>query len=410
MPSTLASTAELAGRRRPHQATALRALQVVLFGEPLDRLVGDRLAARGVSVRVPLCHRSSPKSSWAIERRSPIEWIASLGVGPRGAGVVSALTRVATYAGDLDLVSADAAVSQLQLALEGNVVYLDGGWQSLVDGLVAAAASGGARVLAGERATVLQAGTDGAFDVRTSERTLRAASVVVAGGSPAAARALLPHAPPWELGAPATAACLDLGLRRMPATMVAYGLDQPLYFSTHSPKAHLAPTGGAVAHVMRYGARTSSEDRAQLWALARRCGPPRRCLPRQRGGRRESGCGTCVAPASCRRCDAGTVNDAAEVFATERPRLLGLAYRILASYADAEDVVQEAWIRWQGVDHETIERPAARSPPGHGVDCAKNAPHQHNASTPGSFADSWLPSAPAISTRPSTCSTPTSCS
>ncbi|MHB1889888.1 MAG: phytoene desaturase family protein, partial [Acidimicrobiales bacterium] len=65
-------------------------------------------------------------------------------MGPRGAGVVSALTRVATYAGDLDLVSADAAVSQLQLALEGNVVYLDGGWQSLVDGLVAAAASGGA--------------------------------------------------------------------------------------------------------------------------------------------------------------------------------------------------------------------------------------------------------------------------
>jgi RNA polymerase sigma-70 factor (ECF subfamily) len=47
------------------------------------------------------------------------------------------------------------------------------------------------------------------------------------------------------------------------------------------------------------------------------------------------------------------------VFATERPRLLGLAYRILASYADAEDVVQEAWIRWQGVGHDTIERPAA---------------------------------------------------
>jgi RNA polymerase sigma-70 factor (ECF subfamily) len=53
------------------------------------------------------------------------------------------------------------------------------------------------------------------------------------------------------------------------------------------------------------------------------------------------------------------VNAADEVFATERPRLLGLAYRILSSYADAEDVVQEAWIRWQGVDHATIDRPAA---------------------------------------------------
>jgi phytoene dehydrogenase-like protein len=185
--------------------------------------------------------------------------------------VISALTRVATYAGDLDLVAADAAVAQLQLALEG-VVYLDGGWQSLVDGLEAAATSAGARVLEGERATALQARTDGTFEVRTPARTLQAASVVVATGSPAAARALLPHAPAWELGAPATAACLDLGLRRVPATMVAFGLDQPLYLSTHSPKAHLAPPGGAVVHVMRYGARTSTDDRAQLWALARRCG------------------------------------------------------------------------------------------------------------------------------------------
>ncbi len=53
------------------------------------------------------------------------------------------------------------------------------------------------------------------------------------------------------------------------------------------------------------------------------------------------------------------MNVADETFGAERPRLTGLAYRILASYSDAEDVVQEAWIRWQGVDHDTVERPAA---------------------------------------------------
>ena len=41
-------------------------------------------------------------------------------------------------------------------------------------------------------------------------------------------------------------------------------------------------------------------------------------------------------------------------FEEQRPALLGLAYRLLGSYADAEDVVQEAWLRWScatGIDN-----------------------------------------------------------
>ena len=41
-----------------------------------------------------------------------------------------------------------------------------------------------------------------------------------------------------------------------------------------------------------------------------------------------------------------TSGDDLDVFEAERPRLLGLAYRILGSAVDAEDVVQEAWVRW----------------------------------------------------------------
>ena len=53
------------------------------------------------------------------------------------------------------------------------------------------------------------------------------------------------------------------------------------------------------------------------------------------------------------------MNAGVDVFAAERPRLVGLAYRLLGTLTDAEDVVQEAWIRWSGVDQSTIERPAA---------------------------------------------------
>lgn len=48
-----------------------------------------------------------------------------------------------------------------------------------------------------------------------------------------------------------------------------------------------------------------------------------------------------------------------EDFERSRPRLLGLAYRMLGTVADAEDVVQEAYLRWHGADHGAIERPEA---------------------------------------------------
>ncbi len=53
------------------------------------------------------------------------------------------------------------------------------------------------------------------------------------------------------------------------------------------------------------------------------------------------------------------VHDAEQLFTAERPRLVGLAYRILGSRTDAEDVVQEAWIRYQRTDPDTIDRPEA---------------------------------------------------
>ncbi len=50
---------------------------------------------------------------------------------------------------------------------------------------------------------------------------------------------------------------------------------------------------------------------------------------------------------------------AATVFEAERPRLVGLAYRLLGSLSDAEDVVQEAWLRWAGTDRAAVDNPAA---------------------------------------------------
>ena len=50
---------------------------------------------------------------------------------------------------------------------------------------------------------------------------------------------------------------------------------------------------------------------------------------------------------------------ATELFNSLRGRLFGLAYRMTGSRADAEDLVQEAYLRWHGADHDRIESPEA---------------------------------------------------
>src|SRR5262249_44372492 len=57
-----------------------------------------------------------------------------------------------------------------------------------------------------------------------------------------------------------------------------------------------------------------------------------------------------------RVCDLGMSEDA---FAQHRSLLFTVAYEMLGSAADAEDVVQETWLRWAGVDHDVVRAPRA---------------------------------------------------
>ncbi|RLP94625.1 sigma-70 family RNA polymerase sigma factor [Micromonospora sp. BL4] len=59
--------------------------------------------------------------------------------------------------------------------------------------------------------------------------------------------------------------------------------------------------------------------------------------------------------------DTGTsdLEEAAAVFTSVRPRLFGIAYRMLGSAPEAEDLVQEVWLRWQTCDRGAVVNPAA---------------------------------------------------
>lgn len=86
-------------------------------------------------------------------------------------------------------------------------------------------------------------------------------------------------------------------------------------------------------------------------------------------------------------------------FEAARPRLLGLAYRMLGSLADAEDAVQDAWLRWQGADEEAIERPEAwltTVTTRIALDRLRSAQHRREA-----YIGPWLPEPVAVEPSPS---------
>jgi len=62
---------------------------------------------------------------------------------------------------------------------------------------------------------------------------------------------------------------------------------------------------------------------------------------------------------SAARLSADDLEEAAAVFTSLRPRLFGIAYRMLSSATEAEDLVQEVWLRWQKTDRVAVANPAA---------------------------------------------------
>jgi RNA polymerase sigma-70 factor (ECF subfamily) len=76
------------------------------------------------------------------------------------------------------------------------------------------------------------------------------------------------------------------------------------------------------------------------------------------------------------------------IFAGERPRLLALAYRLLGTMTDAEDVVQDAWLRWEASSAD-VERPAAwltTVVTRLAIDRLRSAQHQRET-----YVGPWLP-------------------
>ncbi|MEU2432112.1 MULTISPECIES: RNA polymerase sigma-70 factor [unclassified Streptomyces] len=57
--------------------------------------------------------------------------------------------------------------------------------------------------------------------------------------------------------------------------------------------------------------------------------------------------------------DTDSLDQATREFLAVRPQLFGIAYRVLGSAVEAEDILQEVWMRWQNTDRTAVIEPAA---------------------------------------------------
>lgn len=214
-----------------------------------------------------LLPRLSGMSGATLEGRSVTDWLAQTVQQPALREYLEALIRVNTYVSAPELLDASVALSQLQHSLKHGVLYLDGGWQSLVDGLVTRCQALGVEVLTGARVKAVTRGQAGGYEVMRANAAPLPADAVVLAVEPGLVRELVEGlvegleptskgtgTPVGEKLLSVHAACLDLALKTLPNPGLPFvlGVDQPLYLSVHSLTAKLHPAGGAVIHLMKY--------------------------------------------------------------------------------------------------------------------------------------------------------------
>lgn len=188
------------------------------------------------------------------------EWVQQQTGEPVVQELLYAFFRLSCYAHAPDIQSAGQALRQLQLAIRGGVLYLDNGWQTLIEGL---------------RQTIEDTHVEGRLNASVRDvlwkdqaiqgvilsdgSILHSKRVISTVGPQRTARWLKALGQPWtvyerQTWEPVYAACLDLSLRAIPHPRRSFvlGLEQPLYYSVHSGSARLSTDGKHVIHLMKY--------------------------------------------------------------------------------------------------------------------------------------------------------------
>jgi phytoene dehydrogenase-like protein len=196
-----------------------------------------------------------------LENVAVQEWLDKNIHDKNFAEIIKTLVRLNTYGNDPDIQSIGSVLRQIYVGSRSGVMYVDGGWQTFVDGLLTVAKNANTRIIMGKKATKVKRTDPSGWLITLSDKTQLSAKIVIIAAGPKDAYSLFDDKDRPEVisraakeAKPIRMVCLDVALSSLPDkdTLFALGIDRPLYFSVHSAHANLTPEGGALIHVAKY--------------------------------------------------------------------------------------------------------------------------------------------------------------
>jgi phytoene dehydrogenase-like protein len=231
--------------KAPYDLRAL--LRTHLFG------VADKLELMRIFAAIPQINARE------LARTSVQDWLERTIRRPQVRRFLANFASTYVYSAALDVVSAEVLVAKMQLTLKNPVIYVDGGWQSLVEGLRRAAEQAGATLVSGTRVEAVEYEEGQVQGVRLRDGSQIRADAVVIAATPADAVKLVDNGEYPALRRivegllPAQVACLDVALSRLPDSRhaIVQDMEHPRFMSTQSLYSRVAPEGGALIYTFK---------------------------------------------------------------------------------------------------------------------------------------------------------------
>src|SRR4051812_12186157 len=139
------------------------------------------------------------------------------------AQLIKTIIRLNTYANDSEIQSIGPVLHQIYVGSQAGVMCLDGGWQTLIDGLLTVAKNSNARIVMGEKAIKVKKTDSSGWVVLLSDKTEISAKIVVIAAGPLDAYNLFDENERPDVlikaakeSKPIRLACLDVALSRLP--------------------------------------------------------------------------------------------------------------------------------------------------------------------------------------------------